>query len=99
MMETRATTSLPSIAEWRKRTLYCELVGSLNYLAVATRPDISYAVGRLASFHDCYREEHWALFLGLRYVKGNRSLSLTLGYDTSHSISVYCYSLSTGIVS
>jgi hypothetical protein len=52
---------------------------SLNYLAVATRPDISYAVGHLASFLDCYREEHWTAALCiLRYIKGTRNLSLVL---------------------
>jgi hypothetical protein len=62
------------------RTPYRELVGSLNYLAVTTRPDIAYAVGRLASFLNCYREEHWAAAIRvLRYVKGTRSLSLILG--------------------
>src|SRR5258708_35386213 len=63
-----------------EHTPYRELVGSLNYLAVVTRPDISFAVGILASFLDCYRDEHWnAAIRVLRYVKGTRDLSLTLG--------------------
>lgn len=41
-------------------TPYHELIGSLNYIAVATRPDIAYAVGRPASFLDCRRPEHWS---------------------------------------
>jgi len=50
------------------------------YFSVATRPDISYAVGRLSSFLDCYRLEHWeAAIRVLRYLKGTRSYALTLG--------------------
>jgi hypothetical protein len=50
----------PGILEWRLKTPYCKLVGSLNYAAVATRPDIAYAVSHLSSFHDCYMPDHWA---------------------------------------
>lgn len=106
------------ITTWMQRTLYRELVGSLNYLAVATRPDIAFAVRCLASFLDCYREEHWnAAIHILWYVKGTCTLCLTLcgenpllllGYansdyandpNTSCSISGYCYTLGTGMVS
>ena len=108
----------PEVAEWRERTPYRELVGSLNYVAVATRPDIAFAVGRLASFLDCFQQDHWtAAIRVLRYLKGTRTLSLTLGgtrppsllgysdadfancKDTSRSVSGYCYSLGSGVVS
>lgn len=39
---------------------YRELVGSLTYLAVSTRPDISFAVSYLGQFNNCYGKEHWA---------------------------------------
>jgi hypothetical protein len=48
------------ISEWVECTPYHELIGSLNYIAVATCPDIAFAVGRLASFLDCYCPEHWS---------------------------------------
>ena len=108
----------PDVADWIQRTPYRELVGSLNYLTIATQPDIAFAVGHLASFLDCYHVEHWdAAIQVLRYVKGTKSLCLTLGSDipltlfgysdadyancreTSHSISGYCYSLSSGVIS
>ena len=72
-------------------TPYHALVGSLNYIAVATRPDIAFAVGRLAAFLNCYRPEHWSA--GIRvlcYLKGTRSLCLTLG--SANSIRLIGYS-------
>jgi hypothetical protein len=75
----------PSIETWQSRTPYRSYVGSLMYICRGSRPDIAYAVSRLASFLDCYRPEHWqAAIRVLRYLKGTRSLSLRLGgVDTS----------------
>jgi hypothetical protein len=80
----------PDILKWRLHTPYRELVGSLNYIAVATCPDIAFAVGRLSSLLDCYTPEHWAAALRvLRYLKGTRSLGLVLGTDRSSSLIGY----------
>lgn len=60
------------------------------YIAVATRPDISYAVGRLSSFLDCYRTEHWSAAIRiLRYLKCTRSHALTLGGQSPIKLSGY----------
>jgi hypothetical protein len=70
----------PEILDWQARTPYRALVGALNYLAVATRPDIAFAVGRLSSFLDCYTPEHWSAAIRVvRYLKGTRTMGLTLG--------------------
>jgi len=70
----------PEVTAWAECTPYCSLVGSLMYIAIGTHPDIAYAVGRLASFLDCYRLEHWeAAIRVLCYLKGTRSLALRLG--------------------
>ena len=38
---------------------YRELIGSLIYLAVCSRPDISYAVSYLSQYNSCYDSSHW----------------------------------------
>ena len=85
------TAPIPSeVADWIERTPYRSLVGSLMYFSVATRPDISYAVGRLSSFLDCFRLEHWeAAIRVLRYLKGTRLLNLVLGGKNPLSLSGY----------
>jgi hypothetical protein len=70
----------PEICDWQARTPYCALVSALNYIAVGTRPDVAFAVGRLSSFMDCYTPEHWSAALRIvRYLKGTRTMGLTLG--------------------
>lgn len=51
-------------------TPYCQLVGSLQYLAF-TRPDVSFAVNKLSQFMHSPSQLHWqALKRVLRYLKG-----------------------------
>ena len=51
---------------------YQSAIGSLMYLSVSTRPDISYAVSSLARFSSKPTKEHWtALKHLLRYLKGS----------------------------
>ena len=107
-----------STIEWMQHTLYCELMGSLNYLAIAMCPNIAFVVSHLASFLDCYHTEHWTVAICvLHYVKGTWDLALVLGSnhvasltgysdsdyancpDTSHSISGYCFTLGSGVIS
>ena len=40
---------------------YQQAIGSLMYLAVCTRPDISFAMTYLSQFNTCYTREHWVL--------------------------------------
>jgi Reverse transcriptase (RNA-dependent DNA polymerase) len=54
-----------------KGTPYRELIGKLLYLSVATRPDISYALGVLCRFVENAGTEHWnAAKRVLRYLAG-----------------------------
>lgn len=56
---------------------YRELIGSLMYLSVATRPDIAHSVSVLSQFNEHPTEEHWgAAKRVLRYLKGTTKLGL-----------------------
>ncbi len=65
-----------------KKVPYCELVGKLLYLAVATCPDISYAVGILCRFIENPGHLHWGTAKQLLwYLKG--MVGLCLVYSSS----------------
>ena len=53
------------------------LVGSLNYLALSSRPDIAHASHVLSSFLEHPSKEHWmAAKRILRYLKGTKQHEL-----------------------
>ncbi|CAK1597413.1 unnamed protein product [Parnassius mnemosyne] len=53
------------------------LVGALMFLAVSTRPDITYSVNYLSQFNTNYNVEHWkAAKCVLRYLKGTPNYGL-----------------------
>jgi hypothetical protein len=59
------------------RCPYQNLIGSLMYLSVSTRPDMSYAVSCLSQYNTCLGKEHWiAAKRVLRYLKGTRDYGL-----------------------
>jgi hypothetical protein len=70
---------LPEIAEWQAWTLYHTLVGALNYIAITTCPDVTFTVGHLSSFMDCYMPDHQSTAIHiLHYLKGTWTMGLTL---------------------
>jgi Reverse transcriptase (RNA-dependent DNA polymerase) len=59
---------------------YASEIGSLNYLSVGTRPDISFTVNHLAQFSSNPSKSHWEALKRLyRYLKGTQELVLTYG--------------------
>ena len=71
--------------------LYQSIIGSLLYAAIATRPDISHAVGMLSKFCSKPSEAHLtAVKRILRYLKG--TVSLTLQYQRQEKLTVIGYS-------
>lgn len=56
---------------------YAELLGSLLYCSVATRPDISYTLSVLSKYMSEPREAHWeGLKRTLRYLSGTQTFGL-----------------------
>ncbi|MBW0538652.1 hypothetical protein O181_078367 [Austropuccinia psidii MF-1] len=65
------------IEQFEQQKWYQSIIGSLNYLALGTRPDLSFAVGYLARYAGSPQEEHWgALKHLLGYVKHTRDQHL-----------------------
>lgn len=70
--------------------LYKKAIGSLLYLSLFTRPDISFFVGYLSRFQANPQQYHWKLVKRVfRYLKGTSQLGLkyTAGSPT---LSCYC---------
>lgn len=56
---------------------YQNLIGTLMYLSMGTRPDISHSVSYLSQYNMCFDKSHWlAAKRVLRYLKGTRDLAL-----------------------
>ena len=69
----------PRETEARNRSNnYVSLIGSLMYMAIATRPDIAYTVNRLASFTANPTLSHWnAAKWIMQCLKGTRNYGIT----------------------
>lgn len=66
---------------------YRSLVGSLLYLAIGSRPDITYSMHQLSQFLNSYTRTHWqAAIRVVRYLKGTRDLKLYLGGNNFHLV-------------
>lgn len=54
-----------------------QLIGSLMYLSVLTRPDITYSVSYLSQFNNCHTDEHWHYAKRvLKYLKKTKSFGI-----------------------
>ena len=64
---------------------YREAVGCLMYLAVATRPDIAFAVSHVSQYLEKPEERHWSMVKRiLKYVKGSTPLGIQ--YEVAQDI-------------
>jgi hypothetical protein len=72
---------------------YVSAVGALMYLAIATRPDIAFAVGMLCCFMAHPGPEHWKAIKHLfRYLRSTINYRLTYTPNTSAPKPFYAYS-------
>ena len=61
----------------RSNASYREAIGSLLWLSMDTRPDITFAVSQCARYSSDPKPEHWtAVMRVLRYLKGSPDLGL-----------------------
>jgi len=71
--------------------LFQQIIGSLLYVQIGTRPDISFAVSRLAQYASNPSQEHIRLAKHvLRYLKGTSDLKLV--YDGAQANGLFGYS-------
>ncbi len=77
-------------APFTDSTLYMSLVGSLIYLSVVSRPDISYAVGKVSQKMSNPTQSDWiAAKRILRYLKNEKSTGPTYGKHGSTILTGY----------
>ena len=82
----------PSIEDSCEIEQYRAATGMLNFLALQTRPDISFAVSYLCRFNSRHDNSHWSAVKHLlRYVKRTQSLHLTLGLQRGQNCMVEGY--------
>ena len=67
-----------------KNIPYRQLIGSLMYLIVRTRPAITHTVNFLSKFSSTSDKSHWiAIKRFLRYLKSTKSQGVCFYYDPS----------------
>jgi hypothetical protein len=81
----------PEEVQFMQNVPYLSAIGSLQYLATMTRPDIAYTVSYLARFNSNPGPNHWAAVKHLlRYCKGTLDYKLTYGGEAnSNSFTTY----------
>jgi len=78
----RDSPSSPSDIAHMRKVPYRKAIGSLMYTAVATRPDITFAVSTLSQFLENPGEAHWqAVKRVFCYLAGTRRHALTYGAE------------------
>lgn len=91
-LSSKDCASTPEEVAYMSKIPYREVVGKLLYLSIATRPDISLAVGILCRFNQNPGPKHWAAVKQtLRYLKSTRALKLHYGpSDSTEPFTTHC---------
>lgn len=87
----KLTESLKEEKIVEKRFPYREAIGCLNYIAIVSRPDISFAVNVLARCSNNPQEIHWkATKRVMKYLKGTMNFSLCFSEKSSDELVGFC---------
>ena len=85
-----ASLKLPEAADCTGEALnvpYRSAVGSLMYIMLGTRPDLSYAVGRVSRYLEKPEKLHWAAVKRIfRYLKGTADVGLRFQREISPTL-------------
>ena len=66
---------------------YRELVGSLMYIMIGSRPDIAHSTSSVSKYCDCYKKEHWiAAKRILKYLKTTHTYGIL--YDGNSKFNI-----------
>ncbi|KAL0446162.1 UNVERIFIED_CONTAM: Retrovirus-related Pol polyprotein from transposon TNT 1-94 [Sesamum latifolium] len=77
--------------EYMSRVPYANVVGSLMYAMVCTRPDISQAVGLVSRYMHDPGKEHWkAMKWIFRYIQNTVDVGLVFEQENSQCVIRYC---------
>lgn len=69
---------------------YRELLGSLMYLMLGSRPDLSFSINKLSRFQETPTDEHWSYLKGiLRYIKGTSDYELVYSQSNDDVLCTY----------
>ncbi|GBM04437.1 Retrovirus-related Pol polyprotein from transposon TNT 1-94 [Araneus ventricosus] len=69
---------------------YREAIGSLMFLAIVSRPDISYAVGVLSQVLDKPQQVHWNMIKRImRYLKGTEKCGILFQFNEDNTLQCF----------
>lgn len=69
---------------------FAEVIGSLMFAAVVSRPDIAFAVNLMSRYISVFNEEHWKIVKHImRYLSGTKHFGLALGGKGSPKVIGY----------
>lgn len=92
MISNIQSEELPEKKKFIKKP-YRELIGSLTYLSMMSRPDITYATSYLSRYLDKYTEDLWnAGKRVLKYLKGTKTMKITYTKSKHNSNKIMAYS-------
>jgi hypothetical protein len=68
----------PTGSEPVNQNEYLQLVGSLQWLSISSRPDVTFAAGMLGRYSQCPTDDHWKQAMWcLHYLAGTADLGIT----------------------